>query len=104
MQSSISNNMIYYAYAKFASAPQIFQAYIVSTIVGGVLQLPIAKTMNIWGRTEGLLTSLAVFIIGLIVIASCDGPNGFATGYTLYWIGYSALNFILSVFVPTHPD
>ncbi|KAJ5668237.1 Major facilitator coppper-regulated transporter crmC [Penicillium maclennaniae] len=99
MQSSISNNMIYYAYAEFASAPQISQAYIVSTIVGGVLQLPIAKTLNIWGRTEGFLTFLAVFIIGLIVIASCDGPNGFAAGYTLYWIGYSALNFILSVFV-----
>ena len=27
MQSSISNNMIYYAYANFASAPQISQAY-----------------------------------------------------------------------------
>ncbi|KAJ5711109.1 Major facilitator coppper-regulated transporter crmC [Penicillium malachiteum] len=99
MQSSISGNMIYYAYANFASAPQISQAYIVSTIVGGVLQLPIAKTLNIWGRTEGFLTFLAVFILGLIVIASCNGPNGFAAGYTLYWIGYSALNFILSVFV-----
>ncbi|KAJ5131933.1 Major facilitator coppper-regulated transporter crmC [Penicillium atrosanguineum] len=66
---------------------------------GGVLQLPIAKTLNIWGRTEGFLTFLVVFIIGLIVIASCNGPNGFAAGYTLYWIGYSALNFILSVFV-----
>lgn len=91
--------MIYYAYANFASAPQISQAYIVSTIVGGVLQLPIAKTLNIWGRTEGFLAFLAVFILGLIVIASCNGPNGFAAGYTLYWIGYSALNFILSVFV-----
>ncbi|KAL1857796.1 hypothetical protein Plec18167_001801 [Paecilomyces lecythidis] len=99
MQSSISNNMIYYAYAKFSSAPQISQAYIVSTIVGGVLQLPIAKTLNIWGRTEGFLVFLAVFILGLMVIAACNGPNGFAAGYTLYWIGYSALNFILSVFV-----
>ncbi|KAJ5153225.1 uncharacterized protein N7482_009703 [Penicillium canariense] len=99
MQSSISNNMIYYAYANFASAPQISQAFIVSTIVGGVLQLPIAKTLNIWGRAEGFLTFLAVFIIGLIVIASCNGPNGFAAGYTLYWIGFTALNFILTVFV-----
>ncbi|KAI2785682.1 Major facilitator coppper-regulated transporter crmC [Penicillium oxalicum] len=99
MQSSISNNMIYYAYASFASAPQISQAYIVSTIVGGVLQLPIAKTLNLWGRTEGFLTFLMVFILGLIVVASCNGPNGFAAGYTLYWIGYTALNFILTVFV-----
>ncbi|KAF7517453.1 hypothetical protein PCG10_001215 [Penicillium crustosum] len=99
MQSSISSNVIYYAYANFASAPQISQAFIVSTIVGGVLQLPIAKTLNIWGRAEGFLALLLVFILGLIVIASCNGPNGFAAGYTLYWIGYTALNFILTVFV-----
>ncbi|KAH8702400.1 siderophore iron transporter [Talaromyces proteolyticus] len=99
MQSSISNNMIYYAYANFASAPQISQAFIISTIVGGVLQLPIAKTLNLWGRAEGFLTFLVVFLLGLIVIASCNGPNGFAAGYTLYWIGYTAMNFILSVFV-----
>lgn len=99
MQSSISSNVIYYAYANFASAPQISQAFIVSTIVGGVLQLPIAKTLNIWGRAEGFLALLLVFILGLTVIASCNGPNGFAAGYTLYWIGYTALNFILTVFV-----
>ncbi|GIJ87974.1 hypothetical protein Asppvi_006890 [Aspergillus pseudoviridinutans] len=99
LQFSISNNMIYYAYAGFSSAPQISQAYILSTIIGGVLQLPIAKTLNLWGRAEGFLLFVGVFILGLIVIASCNGPNGFAAGYTLYWIGYTAVNFILVVFV-----
>ncbi|OJI84632.1 hypothetical protein ASPTUDRAFT_40640 [Aspergillus tubingensis CBS 134.48] len=99
MQSSISTNVIYYAYAEFASAPQISQAYVVSSIVSGVLQLPIAKILNIWGRTEGFLVFLAVYMIGMIVLASCNGPNGFAAGYTLWNIGYSSLNFILSVFV-----
>lgn len=91
--------MIYYAYADFSSAPQISQAYIVSTIVGGVIQLPIAKTLNLWGRAEGFLVFLGVFILGLIVIASCKGPNSFAAGYTLYWIGYDAINFIMNIFI-----
>lgn len=99
MQSSISANIIYYAYANFASAPQISQAYVVSTIVGGVIQLPIAKILNLWGRAEGLLIVLAINLLGLIVISACNGPNGFAAGYTLYQIGYSQLNFILTVFV-----
>ncbi|EED16028.1 siderochrome-iron transporter, putative [Talaromyces stipitatus ATCC 10500] len=99
MQSSISNNMIYYAYASFASAPQISQSFILATIIGGVIQLPIAKMLNLWGRAEGFLIFLSIFILGLIVIASCDGPKGFAAGYTLYNVGYTALNFILSVFV-----
>ncbi|PCG95332.1 Major facilitator superfamily domain, general substrate transporter [Penicillium occitanis (nom. inval.)] len=99
MQSSINTNLIYYAYASFASAPQISQAYVISTVVGGVIQLPIAKILNLWGRAEGLLIVLTINILGLIVIASCSGPNGFAAGYTLYQIGYSQLNFILNVFV-----
>lgn len=99
LQNSINNNMIYYAYSDFASAPQISQAYIVSTIVGGVIQLPIAKTLNLWGRAEGFLVFLGVFILGLIVIASCKGPNSFAAGYTLYWIGYNAVTFIMSIFI-----
>ncbi|PKX88815.1 siderochrome-iron transporter crmC [Aspergillus novofumigatus IBT 16806] len=99
LQFSISNNMIYYAYAGFSSAPQISQAYILSTIIGGVLQLPIAKILNLWGRAEGFLVFVGVLILGIIVIASCNGPNGFAAGYTLYWIGYAAVNFVLVVFV-----
>ncbi|QKX64817.1 uncharacterized protein TRUGW13939_11993 [Talaromyces rugulosus] len=99
MQSSINANLVYYAYAKFASAPQISQAYVISTIVGGVIQLPIAKILNVWGRAEGLLIVLAINLLGLIVISVCNGPNGFAAGYTLYQIGYSQLNFILNVFV-----
>src|SRR6201986_3573066 len=99
MQSSVGNNVIYYAYADFSSAPQIPQAYIVSTILGGVLQLPIAKTLNLWGRAEGFLVFLGVFIIGIIVIASCNGPTSFAVGYTLYWSGYNAVNFIMSIFI-----
>lgn len=99
LQSSISNNIIYYAYANFASAPQISRSFILSSVISGVLQLPIAKTLNLWGRAEGLLTFLMVFVVGLIVIASCTGPNGFAAGYTLYWVGYTALNLILTTFV-----
>ncbi|KAJ5645845.1 hypothetical protein N7490_002217 [Penicillium lividum] len=94
MQSSIGSNVMYYAYANFASAPQISQAFI-------ILQLPIAKALNLWGRAEDFLLFLVVFILGLIVIASCNGPNGFAAGYTLYWIGYTAMNFILSAFIGT---
>ncbi|OOF98724.1 hypothetical protein ASPCADRAFT_504318 [Aspergillus carbonarius ITEM 5010] len=92
-------NMIYYASAGFSSAPQISQAFILSTIIGGGLQLLIAKVLNLWGRAECFLTFLGVLILGIIVIISCYGPNGFAAGYTLYWIGYNNFNFILSVFV-----
>lgn len=99
LQSAVGFNTLYYAYSTFTSAPQVTTANILSGIIGGVLKLPIAKLLNIWGRTEGFLVFLCVYLIGIIVMASCNGPNGYAAGYVLFYIGYSALYFILDVFV-----
>lgn len=99
LQSSIGSNVIYNAYANFASAPQITTAYILAAIIGGVIRLPIAKLLNIWGRAESFVLFVIVYIIGIVVIASSNGPNTYAAGYTLYWIGYDALYLIMDVFV-----
>ncbi|GAB7355635.1 hypothetical protein MBLNU459_g6356t1 [Dothideomycetes sp. NU459] len=99
LQSAIGNNVIYYAYSSFAAAPQVSTAGILASIIGGVLKLPIAKVLNLWGRAEGFLVFIGVYLLGIIVIASCNGPNGYAAGYTLYWIGYDAIYFILDVFM-----
>lgn len=98
-QSSIGNNVNFYAYSTFSTAPQISTAGILSQIIGGVLRLPIAKTLNIWGRAEGFLVFVGVYLIGMIIIAASNGPDSYAAGYVLYWIGYDAIYFILDVFV-----
>ena len=63
------------------------------------MKLPIAKTLNLWGRSEGLLLFFGVYILGLIVLASCTGPNGYAAGYVLYYIGYDAVYMILDIYI-----
>ncbi|KAM0490568.1 hypothetical protein ACHAP8_011406 [Fusarium lateritium] len=98
-QSSILSNVTYYAYSDFQTAPQIATAQILAAIIGGVLKLPIAKILNLWGRAEGFFVFVAIYILGMIIIASCNGPDGYAAGYTLYNIGYSAVYFIMDIFV-----
>lgn len=99
LQSAISSNVINKAYSSFASAPQISTANILYSIIGGVIKLPIAKTINIWGRAEGYLVFIGVYVLGLIILAACNGPNSYAAGYVLYWIGYDAIYLILQIFV-----
>lgn len=99
LQSAIGNNVIYYAYSSFSSAPLVSTANILASIIGGVLKLPIAKMLNLWGRAEGFLVFVGIYLLGIIIIASCNGPSGYAAGYTLYWIGYDAIYFILDVFM-----
>ncbi|RMZ81524.1 hypothetical protein DV736_g6652, partial [Chaetothyriales sp. CBS 134916] len=87
------------AYADFTAAPQLTTARILGTIIGGVIKLPIAKILNLWGRAEGFLLFVAVYELGMIILAACTGPSGYAAGYVLYWIGYDAIYLILDVFV-----
>jgi MFS family permease len=87
------------AYAKFMSAPQIETANVLATIVGGVIKLPIAKLLNVWGRAEGFFFFVCVYLVGMIIIASSNGPDAYAAGYVIYWVGYDAIYLIMDVFV-----
>ena len=99
LESAISAIAQQRAYAGFKAAPAISTANILASIVGGVLKLPVGKVLNIWGRAEGLCASLFVYILGLVILAACDGPSSYAAGYVLMWVGYDALYLILQVFV-----
>lgn len=98
-QQAIQGYVSVYAYNDFKTAPAITTAYILASIIGGVLKLPIAKMINIWGRAESFLTFVGVYLIGLIILTASDGPNSYAAGYTIYWIGYDAIYLILNIFI-----
>ncbi len=99
LQQNILGNVTYYAYSSFQTAPQLGTAYILTSVIGAVVKLPIAKLLNVWGRSEGFMVFVGVYLLGMIIIASCNGPDGYAAGYVLYWIGYDAIYFILDIFV-----
>lgn len=87
------------AYSSFSNAPAYTTASILSNIIGGILRLPIAKTLNIWGRAEGYLLMVGVYLLGMIILASTNGVNGYAAGYVLYYIGFDSIYIILDIFI-----
>ncbi|KAJ5915846.1 hypothetical protein N7454_010987 [Penicillium verhagenii] len=93
------SNLSQYVLGTFQAAPQVTTAYITAAIVGGVLKLPLGKTLNLWGRAEGLFISVVIYVLGMIILAACNGPNSFAAGYTLYWVGYYFIYLILEIFI-----
>lgn len=97
--SSVSSTVQPNAFSKFQKAPQVSTANILASIIGGVLKLPIAKILNLWGRAEGFLVFLGVHTVGLIILAACNNPDSYAAGYVLFQVGYSALFLIMDVFI-----
>lgn len=99
LQSGMTTTFNLRAYADFIMSPLLTQAGVLATIIGGVLKLPIAKLLNLWGRAEAFLFFVGVYEIGMIVLATSNGPASYAAGYVLYWIGYDAIYMILDIFV-----
>ncbi|KUI67014.1 Siderophore iron transporter mirB [Cytospora mali] len=99
LQQGTTNTFNVFAYSGFYAAPQITTAYVLASIIGGVIKLPIARLLNIWGRAEGFFFFVCVYLVGMIILAASNGPNAYAAGYVLYWIGYDAIYLIMDVFV-----
>lgn len=99
-QQGVQGYVTVYAYSAFKTAPAINTAYILAQIIGGILRLPIAKLINIWGRAETFFLFTVIYLIGMIVLASSNGPSSYAAGYTIYWIGYETKNPLI-VAIPT---
>lgn len=99
LQQGTTNTFNVYAYSSFIAAPEITTAAVLASIIGGVIKLPIARMLNIWGRAEGFFIFVCVYLVGMIILAASNGPNAYAAGYTLYWIGYNAIYLIMDVFV-----
>ncbi|CAK7274857.1 hypothetical protein SEPCBS57363_006378 [Sporothrix epigloea] len=96
---SLDWQLEFYIYAEFSAAPQVTQANMIASIVGGVLSVPISKLLNTWGRAEAFTIFVALYTVGLAALAGCKGPSSFAAGYVLYNLGYGGIYFILNIFV-----
>ncbi|CAG9987036.1 unnamed protein product [Clonostachys byssicola] len=72
---------------------------IVSRIIGGVVTLAIAKTIDIRGRLEGFIGAVVLVVIGAIMKAACQNVTTYAAAAVFTWVGNVAVGFIIDIFV-----
>lgn len=61
---------------------------IMSSLIGGIFKLPLAKILDIWGRPQGFAIMVGVMVLGLVMMAACDGVKTYAAAQVMYWLGY----------------
>jgi hypothetical protein len=59
-----------------------------SGIVGGVLRLPLAKILDIFGRPQGFALTAFFLVIGLASMAACNSVEAYAVAQIFYWVGW----------------
>ncbi len=64
LQQQISNNVVAYVTSDFGEHPLTSTTNVVSGLVAGVIKLPVAKLMDIFGRIYGFILMVSCTVIG----------------------------------------
>ncbi|KAK2031990.1 major facilitator superfamily transporter [Colletotrichum zoysiae] len=94
---SVEGNLTAYVTSSFGHHGLLATTSIVSTILGGVCQLTIAKIIDIRGRAEGFVGMIFLVTIGMIMMAVCQNVETYAAAQTIYWVGHLGLGYIITI-------
>lgn len=72
---------------------------IMSSIIGGVSKLTLAKILDVLGRPLGYFICIWLTTLGLVLMATCTSVEMYAAAQVFYWVGYNGLGFCLGIFI-----
>ena len=84
------------AFAQHSLTPTVG---ILSSVIGGVTNLTIAKVLDVFGRPQGYLFCIVLATVGLIMMAACNNVEAYAAAQVFYTVGNNGIQYSLSVFV-----
>ena len=87
MQQGASFSLTAYVTSSFFEHSLTAYTGVMSGIIGGVLKLPLAKILDIFGRPQGYGIMIAFLTVGLIMMAACNNVQTYAAAQIFYWIG-----------------
>ncbi|KAK5693150.1 MFS siderochrome iron transporter 1 [Elasticomyces elasticus] len=99
MQQTMTNSLTPYVTSAFQEHSLTAAVSIMSSIIGGLSKLPLAKILDIWGRPQGFAIMVFFMTIGLIMMAGCNNVQTYAAAQVFYWVGYNGVDYSLSIVV-----
>jgi hypothetical protein len=55
-----------------------------SSLIGGLVQLPLVKILDIWGRPQGYAIMIFLLTIGLVMMAACNNVQTYAAAAQVF--------------------
>jgi MFS family permease len=99
VQEGTTSILTPYVYSAFEQHSLLSTANIIASLISGLSQLALAKVIDIWGRPQGFLLMTILLTLGLVMMAACNNVETYAAAQVFYWVGYSNLAYIISIFV-----
>lgn len=87
MQQGMTGALTPYVTSAYQQHSLTATASIMSSLIGGLSKLLLAKILDIWGRPQGYALMLAIVTLGLIMMAACNNVETYAAAQVFYRIG-----------------
>ena len=88
MQQGMTNSLLPYVTSDFQKHSLTAATSVMSSIIGGLSKLTLAKILDIWGRPQGFALMIALTVVGLVMMAGCNNVQTYAAAQVFYWVGY----------------
>ncbi|KAL2873209.1 hypothetical protein SGCOL_011636 [Colletotrichum sp. CLE4] len=72
---------------------------VMSILIAGLIKLPLAKILDTWGRPQGLGIMLICWILGFIMMATCNGVETYAAAQVFYSVGSQGISYCITIFI-----
>ncbi|CAJ2511705.1 Uu.00g073300.m01.CDS01 [Anthostomella pinea] len=99
MQQGTSTLLTPYVTSAFAEHSLTATTGVMSSIIGGVSKLTLAKILDVWGRPQGFMLTMLLMTLGLVMMAACNNVETYAAAQVFYWVGYNGISYTISVFI-----
>ncbi|PGH19363.1 hypothetical protein AJ80_04003 [Polytolypa hystricis UAMH7299] len=99
MQQGMTTALTPYVTSSFLQHGLTAATMVMSSLIGGIFKLPLAKILDIWGRPQGFAIMVIFCTIGLIMMAACQNVQTYAAAQVFYWVGYNGMTYTIGIFV-----
>ncbi|KAK3933558.1 major facilitator superfamily domain-containing protein [Diplogelasinospora grovesii] len=99
MQQSTTSSLTPYVTSSFYAHSLTAATSVMSSLIGGIFKLPLAKIIDIWGRPQGFVLMLCCLVVGLVMMAACQNVQTYAAAQVFYWVGYNGVTYTISIFI-----
>ncbi|KAF4467809.1 siderophore iron transporter [Fusarium albosuccineum] len=72
---------------------------VVANIASGIIRLPYAKLLDVWGRPHCLSLMVTLTVVGAVMMAACDSVETYCAAQVFYYVGYYGIQFSLVIFI-----
>ncbi|KAI1253319.1 hypothetical protein MGN70_005527 [Eutypa lata] len=97
--SGVSGTFTVYVTSSFQAHSLTATTSILATLLAGLIKLPYAKVLDIFGRPHGFVLAFSSMTLGLIMMAGCQNVFTYCAAQVFYQIGYNCIDFTVTIFI-----